>query len=314
MPVIPNFPFPTDDTGPGDNGTYVDLAWTEELEAALRAVIYGTDNPGVSTGEIVDEVVEARDEEVDLDARITRDTHGEDNPSVSAPEAIDEVVEARDDNPSLDDRLNNFVADEIPDADADTRGLVSADGVLQEFQGVKLFFDTPQYYPGAQESIGAIVSGSIVRDVTDYTAGTAGAETDAFSVTLQPDTLENEGDTLRLTLAGKTAAGGSTRTVRIYWNGSSIFTHTFTVASGIWQAQAVIQRGASANAQRAFCRGGAVTLGLNTATPGVLTNVATVWDNLAANLAASVVLKVTLEDSAAAGNVTETEAILEIMA
>jgi len=137
--------------------------------------------------------------------------------------------------------------------------------------------------------------------------GSGTAETDASTYTLPAGTLATNGMQLKLRWWGKTAAGASTRTFRLYWNGASILTTTFTVASGIWQGEAnIVRTGAATQSARTIH--GAVTLGLNTATPGTVPRLGTVWDTGApvnATLSGTVALKTTLQDSAAGTNLTQ---------
>lgn len=271
-------------------------------------MVYGADNPGVTASAIIDEVVEARGTDLTLDERITNATSGADNPSGSASEIIDEVIEARDDNPDLNDRLENFVADEIPDAEASVRGLVSLGA--QEWAGNKTLLGGLKFNAGdaaegaAPVGPSGVLGGSVV---TAAFTGTGTGETDAVTTTLPADTLAVDGAAIRIWAAGKTAAGASTRTIKIYWNGAPVITLTSTVASGIWRIEAIIIRTGAAT-QIALCRGGSVAAGLNTATVATLTNQATQWDTgspVDADLTTAVAIKTTLQDSAAGTNVTQ---------
>ena len=137
--------------------------------------------------------------------------------------------------------------------------------------------------------------------------GSGTAETDATSFSLPANTLATNGMILHISIWGKTAAGASTRTIKLYWNGASILTTTTVVASGIWIMDAMIMRTGAA-AQTARVSFGAVTLGLNVATPATVPQIGTVWDTGApvnATLSGAVTVKTTLQDSAAGTNVTQ---------
>lgn len=135
--------------------------------------------------------------------------------------------------------------------------------------------------------------------------GSGTGETDASTYTLTAGKLATTGMSLLITAWGKTAAGASTRTIKLYWNGTSVFTTTTTVASGIWQLDAVIMRTGS-SLQSIRTGFGAVTLGLNTATPATIPNIGTVWDTPNADMVAGTpIVKTTLQDSAAGTNVTQ---------
>jgi hypothetical protein len=145
--------------------------------------------------------------------------------------------------------------------------------------------------------------------------GSGTGETDAWTYTLPAATLVTNGMTLRISAWGKTASGGSTRTIKLHWNGASLLTATTTVASGEWYLDAMIMR-TGASAQTARVAFGAVAAGLNTATPATLPKTGTVWDSGApvnADLTGTVALKTTLQDSAAGTNVTQLGLTLELL-
>lgn len=292
-PTIPDWPSYINDDLVSDNGTDIDVAFLDELGNAIQAAITGLDNPSVYAQSIIDEVIVARGAYADLDERLDQPIVGTINDGVSASDIIDEVVAARDDNPDLNDRLDNFVADEIPDADETIRGLISEEP--QILNGQKTFTTRPVIRPGSATAGEAIVGGMLFQDGAEY-VNVDGTELDTTVVTLLPNTLDSDGKAIRVVAWGKTGAGADSRIIRVYFNGASLINLTTVVANGQWQLEAIIQRRTSGT-QTARCRGGSVTLGLNTATIATLTNSGTVWDNLTHDITSSIILKLTIQNA-----------------
>jgi hypothetical protein len=254
---IPDFPYPTDDSGESDDGTPIDLEWTEDLHDAIEAVVYGEDNPTVAAAEIIDDVVEARDGEASLDDRINRDIFGEDNPAIGASVIIDEVIEARDDNPDLNDRLDNFVTDEIPDADGSTRGLVSTGA--QTIAGAKTFSGNASF-GGTVGITGVLTLAAMpVGKIHSATSGDYGirsrrlsategvvtvsatAEGTVLEITLPANAFGAIGDSLRAYVTVTAATGGNAKTNRLYVGSTSVTIGSGT-GTGIATATVVVTR------------------------------------------------------------------------
>lgn len=157
---------------------------------------------------------------------------------------------------------------------------------------------------------GGLITGltrSLKQDGAAHVGSTT-VETDASTYTLPGATLSADGMLLRVRVWGKTAAGASTRTIKVYWNAASVHTFTTVVASGLWQIEQLIMRtGAATQTVQTFHR--VVAGGLNTATPiAAPTLGVTVWDGTTptnATLSGNVAMKTTVQDSAAGANVTQ---------
>lgn len=313
--AIANFPTPTDDSGDGESGTPVDLAWVDELEAAIEAVVKGTDNPNTAASEIIDEVIEARGSEETLAENIEALTQGADNPDVQAPAIIDEVVAARDGEVDLLTRVTR-------EASVTEPGEVSISA--QEFNGLKTFDDGivvqtsasfeahPTFEPGTSSGTNAPMSGVIYADATPR-PGSSTTETDASTYTLPANVLSANGKALRILAWGKSTSTG-THTYKIFWNGSSIITPATNAVAGSWFFEVIVMR-TSATTQTAICKGTTpVTLGVNTATPAVILSYPqTVWDNLAATLSGTVAIKSTVQDSADGAQVVQLGFLIEVL-
>ena len=147
---------------------------------------------------------------------------------------------------------------------------------------------------------------ALVMDGTPHT-GSGTAETTATTYTLPGETLSANGMALVGRAWFKTAAGGSTRTIKLWWNGASLITFPTAVVSGHYGIEFVIMRSGAAS-QTARVQGAIslTTPGLNTSTPSSsTTRHETVWDTLAATLSGDVILKTTVQDSAAGANITQ---------
>lgn len=151
------------------------------------------------------------------------------------------------------------------------------------------------------------VGGVIFKDAATH-IGTGVAETDASVYTLPAATLGTDGSSLIFRSWYKTAAGASTRTIKHYWNGATIFTQTTVNASGLIYIETHITRTAAAT-QSALTFSWTINGGLNTSVPVNASNTnLTLWDAGApvnATLSGTVAMKTTVQDSAAGANITQ---------
>jgi hypothetical protein len=143
----------------------------------------------------------------------------------------------------------------------------------------------------------------LFADAVPHTPVTTGEE-DASTFTIPGGTLAADGDYLELLMWGKFAGSAGTTTVKVYWNGASIYTLTFTLSAGEFFVLSKIQR-SGATAQTAITHGGAQVGGFNTATPANTATQNTVWDSLSATLSGNVILKTALRDTSAGSNITQ---------
>lgn len=312
-PTIPDWPSYTDDDLVSDNGTDIDVAFLDAIGNAVQDSITGANNPSVYASMTIDEVITARAGYADLDERLDQPVVGTINTTVSASDIVDEVVAARDDNPDLDDRLNNFVDDEIPDAESAVRGLVANDA--QSWDGEKTFTTQPLARPGAATSTSLRLSGTIALDGTSHTV-TDTVETDTTSVTLAPNTLSRNGQAIRFRVWGKTASAGS-KSIRVYWDGTAIASLVATVIAGTYEIVGVIQR-VSASVQTAIISIGKLADTLNDLTGVNLAPLTYHWDGSAApmdaDLTGSVILKFTIQNNTDGdADVTQLGCIVEIL-
>lgn len=306
-PTIPDWPAYNDDDLVSDNGTDINETFLDELGNAIQGAITGEDNPSVFAKTIIDEVIDARGTFPDLDARLDEPVVGTINDTVSASDIIDEVVAARDDNTDLNDRLDNFVADEIPDASGAVRGLLS--DAAQSINGPKTFNVQPITRPGNATSITMTVGGAITADATAYPSTTS--EVDASVLTLPANSLSANGKGFRFRIWGKTAAGASTRTIKVYWNGSVIISFTTVVASGIYLLEGEIIR-SGVGTQVCWVSQGKLAAGLNTVTAVNIARLHSVWDTAPMNAdeTNAIIFKSTVQDSAGA-NLTQLGCVVE---
>lgn len=70
MATIPSWPASTDDTGTGQDGTVLDEAFFDAMEAAIATEVQSPSYPGVTAGEIITEVGDARGSTSSLDDRL----------------------------------------------------------------------------------------------------------------------------------------------------------------------------------------------------------------------------------------------------
>jgi hypothetical protein len=149
--------------------------------------------------------------------------------------------------------------------------------------------------------------------------GTSTGETDASTYTLPGGTLAADGDVIYGYIKGKTAAGTSTRTIKLYWNGASVGTHTTAIASCPWLYEFWIQRlsGTTQLITTRFTGGVSTTPTLNSATPTTaMSSVMTHWDGTSpsnATLSGNVAIKTTVQDSSAGANVTQQGFFLSLL-
>jgi hypothetical protein len=143
----------------------------------------------------------------------------------------------------------------------------------------------------------------LYADAVPHTPATTGEE-DASSFTIPGGTLAANGDYIEVAAWGKFAGSAGTTTVKIYWNGASIYTLTFTLSAGEFFLLSKIMRSGAAT-QTALTHGGAQVGGTNTATPANTATQNTVWDSLSATLSGDVIVKTALRDTSAGANITQ---------
>lgn len=308
--ALPNWPAYSDDSGDAISGTLLNAAFFDSIEDALEALLYGEDNPTVSAVEAIDELVDARGGEVDLDARLDNmeadiavPATGTINDTEEVGDIIDEVVDARGNQPVLDDRLSGVIDSDgvgVPASVTDA-GVVTTGA--QSFAGEKTFTTQPLARPGGASATTITLNGTLVADGTAYASTTS--EADATSLTIPANTLNVNGKGIRIHAWGKTASGASTRTIKLYWDGSVIISFTTTVASGIYDLTADIIR-TGVGTQVAIVSAGKLAAGLNTVTGVAIGRLHSVWDTapMDADETAAIIVKTTIQDSAGA-NLTQ---------
>jgi hypothetical protein len=172
------------------------------------------------------------------------------------------------------------------------------------------------YLMAERDALVAGVSRGLYVDVATHT-GTGTGETDASTYTLPGGTLATNGDMLVFRWLLKLAAGTSTRTVKLWWNGASVATITSTAASSFIQLTTGVLWRTGATSQAAYFLMRTGSTALNTATMASATATGDcMWDGTSptnATLANNVAIKTTVQDSAAGTNITQVAFAIELV-
>jgi hypothetical protein len=130
--------------------------------------------------------------------------------------------------------------DTTPLATASRAGLVSL--VAQDIIGIKTFGSAPLFKPGSAAT-GRRVIGLIYSDSVQHANGTT-VETDLSSHSLELNTLLAAGDAIEIEAWGTYAANANTKTVRMYFGGTSLLSTKMqtTGSGGDWRVKATVMR------------------------------------------------------------------------
>lgn len=192
MTLLSAWPAVSNDTGNKTSGTIWNELFNDAQREAVEGLIHSTNNPDESPADIIDEVVDARGNLVDLDTRISAVVDADGTPVANVPEASETVA-----------------------------GIVSIG--TQDFGGQKRFAAGPPLFrPGGSASYDGLCIGKLA---TDFNAvGNVGAGEDNLMLyPLPANVLNTSSRGLKVTAGGQLANNGNAVTLKFYF-GATAFT------------------------------------------------------------------------------------------
>lgn len=275
---------PTDDSGAGTDGTKQNQSFWSSWRDALNTLIHSVTNPTVTPEDIIDEVVAARGNKANLDARL--DVSLDDD---GAYKSVGKVL-----------ALENLTANakgNLSTIDARLDVTLDADGYIND--------PYPKQIKHAAGTSGA--SGSTgpasTRIAVDYTVrnNTLVAETNAHSFTLKGGSLDEDGDMLHYRARGSLANNANLKTLKFKF-GAAVVTALSAVATAnvAWSMDVVVQRTGAAT-QLIY---GEIKVGTTVSVLAAVAGTET--------LSGDITCKVTLQSNTASSDILQSMGVAEV--